>query len=236
MFALLKSLPVTTAMIACALLAHLLPSGNAWLELDFAAVGEGQWWRLWTGHLTHFGGEHLFWDLLMFGILGAACENQQPRRFLLAMPLLIAGISATIWLTCPDILTYRGLSGIDTGLFVWFVSDRGLAAWQTRDRGATLCWLGLGGSLIGKLVFEALTGNTLFVDSTAFRPLVEAHLGGAVLGLLCGLSGIASWFGRLAFTSSPELVWRQRTLSAVGHSGRQTSPNSPRIDGSAASH
>ena len=166
-------------------LAYVFPTMSQWLQLDFDAVAQGQWWRIWTGHLTHYDGGHLFWDLLMFATLGAACERRHPSLFLPAILLIVAVISASIGLLCDGISSYRGLSGLDTGLFVWFVGDQCRQCCFRRERFAAMLWLMPVVGLIGKLLFEATTGQTLFVDSTAFTPLVESHIAGATIGLMC---------------------------------------------------
>jgi rhomboid family GlyGly-CTERM serine protease len=168
-----------------ALLAYVFPTMSQWLQLDFDAVARGQWWRIWTGHLTHYDGGHLFWDLLMFATLGAVCERRHPSLFLPAILLIVAVISVSIGLFCDGITLYRGLSGLDTGLFVWFVGDQCRECSFRGERVFAMLWLMPVVGLIGKLIFEATTGQTLFVDSTAFTPLVESHIAGATIGLMC---------------------------------------------------
>ena len=182
---------VTFVLSLIALLAYAVPPLTQWLQLDFAAVGGGQWWRIWTGHLTHYDGQHLFWDLLMFAVLGAACERKHPRLFAPLIALMSVAISGAIACWCPEISVYRGLSGLDTGLFVWFIADQCHEAWLARDRKLAALWLMPGFALVGKLLFEATTGQILFVDAQAFTPLVESHLAGAALGLIC--SGLPHW-------------------------------------------
>ena len=159
------------------------------LQVDFQAIAGGQWWRIWTGHLTHFDGNHLFWDLMMFAGLGAVCERRHPKQFKLAMMVMAACITAWISMACEEITLYRGLSGIDTGLFVWFVADHAIDAWQRRDRFSSLMWAVPCAALMAKLIYEAKTGQTLFVDSSGFTPLVQSHLAGAVVGLTLSVAG-----------------------------------------------
>jgi rhomboid family GlyGly-CTERM serine protease len=185
----LRGYPVTITVSLLALLIHFVPSLSAWLQLDFDLVSDGQWWRIWTGHLTHFGGEHLFWDLLMFVGLAGACERVRPRQMVPAFVVMAGGISLAVQWFCTDVAIYRGLSGIDTGLFVWFAGMRLMASVKTGDVAAGLLWALPFAGLIGKLVYEAATGQTLFVDSSGFVPLVQAHLSGVVIGLLLCLSG-----------------------------------------------
>ena len=181
----LRTYRVTILVSALAAVACVSPRLSQWLELDFLLVAQGQWWRIWTGHLTHYGANHLLWDLLMFAALGGACERQHPRRFALALLVMMAGVAGLIGLQCDDVLVYRGLSGIDTGLFVWLVADQCRRCWHDRDQLAALVWMSAAVGLILKLVYEAATGQTLFVDASTFTPLVEAHLAGAAFGLLC---------------------------------------------------
>ncbi len=198
-----RTCPVTILVSAMALLAWASPAITSWLQLDFMAVTDGQWWRIWTGHLTHYDGNHLFWDLLMFAILGASCERIVGSRFPAMLAIITAGISASIAWWCPEITVYRGLSGIDTALFVWFVADQSVRAWNREERIVAALWIAPSAGLVGKLLFEASTGNTLFVDSSSFTPLVQSHLAGAAFGLLASVS---SRWARLAFKSSARTV------------------------------
>jgi rhomboid family GlyGly-CTERM serine protease len=200
---LIRRFPVTITVSLLALLIHLVPMLNEWLQLDFDAVANGQWWRVWTGHVTHFGGEHLFWDLLMFMGLAGACEQLRPRQIVPALILMAGGISLAVQWFCTDIATYRGLSGIDTGLFVWFAGMRLVASVNARDLATGLLWALPSVGLVGKLLYEAVTGQTLFVDSSGFVPLVTAHLAGVVIGLVLCLADLSQgWrFKRLVETA-----------------------------------
>ncbi len=183
---------VTWVISLAALLAWACPPLTQAMELDYGLVVDGQWWRIWTGHLTHYDGGHLAWDLLMFSVLAAACEREHPRWFAIGVILLMAGVSAVIAIGCPDVRVYRGLSGLDTGLFVWLVADQCHRCWKDRDHLAAAIWLATVGGLIGKLIYEATTGQTLFVDSSNFVPLVQSHLAGALFGAVCALLGYCS--------------------------------------------
>jgi rhomboid family GlyGly-CTERM serine protease len=185
---LLKRYPVTILVALVAGLAWVSPGLSGWLELDFGLVRSGQWWRIWTGHLTHYDGNHLFWDLLMFVVLGAVCEDVHRHRFAIGMTIMMAGIAGVVAFWSSDVHLYRGLSGIDTGLFVWFVSDQFVRCWRQKDRRTAMAWFASVAGLLGKLGYEATTGQTLFVDSANFTPLVESHLAGAALGLLCAIT------------------------------------------------
>lgn len=173
---------LTATLVIFTLLVHFSPWLSDQLQLDFAAVAHGQWWRIWTGHLTHYTDQHLFWDLLVFAVLCAACERQWPRLIFPALLLTAAGISASLAWWCNDLSIYRGLSGIDTALFVWFIGAQLCQAVLEKDGFASAGWSVLTLLLCGKLIFEAQTGQMMFVDAHSFTPLVEAHLVGVCIG------------------------------------------------------
>lgn len=211
---LLRTYRFTLLVSLLAVAAWAVPLAAPWLELNYPLVADGQWWRIWTGHLTHYDGNHLNWDLLMFAVLAAACEREHPRWFAVALCTMTAGITLLTKLQCPEIGVYRGLSGIDTGLFVWLVADQIRRCWSAHHRLGVCIWLLSVVGLLGKLGFEAATGQTLFVDSASFTPLVEAHLAGAFLGLLC------CWGCSLDFFSHHED--EQRDTVAPGIASRTT--------------
>lgn len=175
--------PVTGRPVAiglgglCALLFALLPVGS--LELTRSGLQSGELWRLWTGHFTHFGFEHLSYDLGTFVAVGALCERRAPTatRWLLAL-----GAPALSWATLaasPQLESYRGLSGIDSMLFAaaglsLILSGGALA----RRMGAVAL-----AAFAAKTGFELAFGQPLFVNSNAnFVVVPAAHGIGALLG------------------------------------------------------
>jgi len=175
---------VTVILAILSLLASLVPFYTQWFELSFQQTLSGQWWRVLTGHLTHFGTQHLFWDLLMFVVLAGLCELESRRRFIPLLTMIALFVSFSVMFLCRDVVSYRGLSGIDTGLFVWFVGDQYRLSRKAGDRRFAQMWLGLGALLLGKLCFEMITGELLFVHVDGFKPLVESHVAGGLAGLV----------------------------------------------------
>ena len=180
----LRIAPFTFSIAAIAILAHFIgPLRNA-LELDRVLVWQGQWWRIWTGHITHFSAEHLFWDLGMFVVLGVLCERGRVRAFAMMMFAMSMVVSLVVGWTHPELTVYRGLSGLDTGLFTWFIIDQVIANLKCGNRRYAVLWFAGVLALLAKLVYEIGTGTTLFVDAGEFVPLVEAHLAGALVGMI----------------------------------------------------
>ncbi len=174
----------TLVIAVVTLLIHACPTLSSTLQLDFKAVSGGQWWRLLSGHLTHYDGQHLFWDLLMFVVLGAVCERQNRKLFGVFFVIMATIVSLTVMQACGDISEYRGLSGIDTGLFTWLTISQLRKSLAGGDRYFAAFWTMSGFMLLGKLGFEMITGDVLFVQTDGFKPLLESHLAGATVGIL----------------------------------------------------
>ena len=157
----------------------------AWLELDREAVARGEVWRLLTGHWAHWTADHFLWDSLAFLVLAVLCETRVSRARLVATVLGSAlAVSAGVWFVQPEIepiARYRGLSGIDSALFVL------LAAMFVRQTGNSLGRLALV-AFLGKSAWEVWTGSTLFTAADGFVPVPLAHLIGGVWGVIAGRS------------------------------------------------
>lgn len=192
----MKHIPwCTLSFAALAVAVHGSPElTNGW-QFDRAAIASGESWRFLTAHLTHFGVDHLRWDVLAFVVLGTIAEWISRARFLATVASAGVLITLGVGLAQPQFLTYRGLSGIDSALFGYVVAR--LIAYGRRARDPVQLALGavaLGGFGL-KCAFELATGSTLFVDTGgAFAPVPLAHL----LGLACGVifSGCRNTGGR----------------------------------------
>ena len=186
----MKRIPwFTLGFSALAVAVHCVPALTLGWQFDRAAIAHGQIWRFFTAHLTHFGSDHLRWDLLAFLILGALAERISRSAFLATLALSAAFITLGVWIAQPQFLTYRGLSGIDCALFGLVVTDL-LVVGRRERHGFSLAVGGL--TLVGfaaKCVFELATGDTVFVESTnAFAPVPLAHLLGFIAGAATLLS------------------------------------------------
>jgi len=155
------------------------------LEFSRPAILHGQYYRLLTGHLTHFTAEHMLWDTLTLLVLGMLVAKQSSKLFwwtLLGSATMIS-LAILAWLTQMEI--YRGLSGIDSAMFT-------CAAIQVirRTHGA-MRWLATVAILgfMGKTFFELWTGQAIFVQNLGegVSPVILAHLIGALWGAVMGM-------------------------------------------------
>lgn len=103
--------------LACVALA-LLPEGlSAALAFERAALLDGQWWRLWSGHLVHFGPQHALSDAAVVFACGAFLERRTgARRLVLHLLLAAPLISIVLLLAAPAMSEYRGASSMATML------------------------------------------------------------------------------------------------------------------------
>lgn len=166
------------------------PSLQAAWVYDRSLVARGEVWRVWTGHLVHFGWPHLVADGGLFLILGRLLERPFPWQSygsLLGMPVAI--VIALSW-GDPGLLRYGGLSGVDFGLLVFLA----LQGWQ--KNWVDWFWPAVLAIYVGEVVLEATVGGGTgggmirFNDPT-IRVATMAHVGGGLVGAALGLWRIA---------------------------------------------
>ena len=163
---------------------------SARLQYDRAALAAGEVWRLVTCHWTHWSPDHLAWDAATFALLGWACARRSVRQYIATVCVSAMLIPLAVWQTHPDMVTYRGLSGIDSALLAL------LAVGVLRDEAGpggrrAVAWA-CAAVLLGfaaKLAYELASGATLFVDAAAagFVPVPLAHASGALVGAAVAL-------------------------------------------------
>ncbi|MFT3867430.1 MAG: rhombosortase [Nibricoccus sp.] len=180
-----KRLPwLYLAICVVATFAVAIPSIRPALVYNRAAIAQGELWRIWTGHLVHFGWPHGLADGSLFVLIGWALERTQ-KKFshwsLLIQPVIIS--AALFWFD-PKMNIYGGLSGLNVGLLV-FLACRG---WH-KDR---LDWFWPAILLIHVVeIFLEIRnqghgGGAIRFDDSSIRVATIAHIGGA-------LYGVASW-------------------------------------------
>ncbi len=182
----------TNRSVSCSL-ALVLPAAAilAWpslaceLEYNRSAIANGELWRIATCQWTHWSLNHFLWDALVFLSLGTLCERYSRRGFAVCIVASAVLIPLAVWLWLPGMLQFRGLSGIDSALFVLLTVQ--LAGTKGRSMAAVaICLLG---AFVLKTYFEIAFNDTIFVDSHgAFVPVPLAHAVGGAVGLLVALS------------------------------------------------
>lgn len=186
------------ALGGIALLIQLNPAWRDALLYDRRALAAGEWWRLWTGHLVHFGWPHFLADTGLLIILGWLLESRHPwfsRLALLAMPLFI---SAVLYWLDPAMQRYGGLSALDLGLLLYVA----LQGWR-RDW-ADWFWPAVLAIYVGEVVFEIVQGGRgggmIKFDDASIKVATSAHLASVVYTLAVWLA----FLGRTKKKPEPE--------------------------------
>lgn len=180
-----RRVPWVMAALAALFAAASLAPANA-LEFDRTQVAAGEVWRLLTGQLVHWTPRMAAWDVGMLMALGLWLEARGDRRLLVPGLALGGGLTAlAIQALSPDLLTYRGSSGLASALFV-LAAVRIAETSDPLPRTLAVAAVAL---FLAKAAFEAVAGRTLFAGplppGVQVVPLV--HL----LGGLGGPAGLA---------------------------------------------
>jgi membrane associated rhomboid family serine protease len=146
-------------------------NGTGHTSVDLGLYGpfvrQGDWWRVFTVSLVHFGFLHIFFNMLLLWIVGQLLEpGSGPLRFTLLYVVSVVAGSAGAMIVQPHVLS-GGASG---GVF-------GVAAATTivlQRQGVRFWDTGFGPLLIINLVFDYFTPGIS----------IAAHIGGAIGGLL----------------------------------------------------
>ncbi len=171
----------TLVVAAAVIIAHVVPAlGALWLYRR-TDIASGQLWRLWTGHLVHFGWRHLAADLVVFVAAGAWLESFAPRTTRLFLALAPVAISALLYVADPQLSFYGGLSGVAVGLltllaFVQLRRDRAAQPWL---------WPAVLALVALKIGYEAVAAAPLVSDlGPDIKVSTLAHLGGIACALI----------------------------------------------------
>jgi rhomboid family GlyGly-CTERM serine protease len=174
------------AFLAVTVAAIVIQLNTGWrgaLIYDRNAIANGEWWRIWTGHLVHFGWPHFVADAGLFIILGRLLEWQNPwlcRFSLVAMPAVIAGV---LYRFDPAMTRYAGLSAVNLGFLVFLA----LKGWQRNW--VDWFWPSVLAIYLAEIVLEATIGHghgggMIQFDDASVRVATVAHIPGAIFGAL----------------------------------------------------
>ncbi len=175
-------------------------SVREFLIYDRTALATGEFWRLWTGHLCHFGWFHALADTAVFlaATFTLALRSPSSTRLTVLHSLLLlpAFISVAIFFLDPTMSRYAGLSGINVGLLTFLSLD------GFRRNRRDWFWPALLGVHAAELLLEYLNGGlgggAIRFDEPAVRIATIAHLAGAAYG--------AAWFLSHLFGRSTNLT------------------------------
>lgn len=169
----------------CGLLVALFAAGpdvTLALRYERDLVLQGQWWRLFGGHLVHADAAHLAWNLLGLLLVGLLFKRECGwRGWLLVLGASTAAIDIGFLALEPQLEWYVGFSGVLHGCMA-----AGLATWLCSERDP-LTWI-VAAAFAAKLGWEHFAGALPFTAATLSLPVVhQAHTYGALGGLVAAL-------------------------------------------------
>ncbi|MBI3885016.1 MAG: rhombosortase [Opitutae bacterium] len=179
----LGQIPWIFLAVAAATLVVQVGGWRGELLYDRGAVASGQWWRLWTGHLVHFGWPHFVADAGLFVILGWLIEPKQPVLARLSLGWMTAGISLALFFFDPGLERYGGLSAYNLGLLLFYAGQGWRKNWTDWFWPAVLV------IYAGELILEAVVGHgqgggMIQFDDPGVHVATTAHLAGTAGGLI----------------------------------------------------
>lgn len=173
------------ALSAGVLVIQLNPPWREALLYDRGALGRSEWWRIWSGHLVHFGWPHWVADAGLFFILGWLLEARHPWFSRLALVLMPAFISAVLWWGDPAMTVYGGLSALNLGLLLYLAAQ----GWQRNW--TDWFWPAVLAIYVGEVIFEIIQGGRgggmIRFDDPGVRVATSAHLASAAYALVAWL-------------------------------------------------
>jgi len=163
----------------------------SWSIFRLEEVEQGQWWRVVTHPFAHVSFYHLVIDLIATGLLLSQLRSSST----VSRPLLFALCSAAsllaVVLFSPQLSAsgYCGLSGTAHGLMSYLGLQWLCDSLKEKKKRIIPLLSGLIFlvSSAGKSIMEVMTGQVLFASlhlGDLGVPLVHAHLGGAIGGIL----------------------------------------------------
>ena len=174
--------PLVLLVALAALVIQLFPDWRAGLLYDRAAIAGGDFWRIWTGHLVHFGWAHLVVDGGLLLIVGWIAENEHPWFTRLGLGLMPAFISGCMFWLEPGMSRYGGLSAFNLGVLLY------IAAQGWRKDWTDWFWPAVIAIYIGELVYEYYRGGSgggaIRFDDPGVSVATGAHLAAAGYVLL----------------------------------------------------
>ena len=145
------------------------------------SLAAGQWWRLFTPMLIHFGILHLAMNSLWYWELGRRIEARQGAGWLLALTLWFALLSNAAQYLFGGPSLFGGLSGVLYGLLGY--------CWIFQRLAPTPAYHLPPGVLVMMLVWLVLCASGL-ITALGFGSIANAaHVGGLLAGCLAGLLG-----------------------------------------------
>lgn len=159
--------------------AALLPGNIGLLALDPDLVRQGEWWRIISGHWVHSNNYHLLINIAAFVALWSLHGSYYSATRLGVLIVLCSVVISGGVVIQDDLSRYLGFSAVLHGMFSW-------GCWMSIRNRDYLGWVWLSG-LAAKLIYEQIAGGSSYTANLiAMNVAIDAHVYGAITGLLLG--------------------------------------------------
>ena len=156
----------------------------------FEKLKEGQYWRLFTPALMHGSIFHIFFNLLLFVILGRKMEKKLGSIQFLLFILITAIFSNTAQYLMSGV-NFLGISGVICALIGFIFMRQRFAPWEgyqfaSISLGSVLVFIGM------MLILQLFAFGYEVFSKEAITPGIAntAHIAGLLIGALIGLTNI----------------------------------------------
>lgn len=170
-----------------------LQNNKAKINFDapmFEKIKEGQVWRLFTPALLHGSIFHIFFNLLLFVILGRKMEKKLGSIQFLLFILITAIFSNTAQYLMSGV-NFLGISGVICAMIGFIFMRQRFAPWEgyqftSISLGSVLVFIGM------MLILQLFSFGIEIFSKEAITPGIAntAHLAGLFIGALIGLTNI----------------------------------------------
>ena len=185
-------LPPVFIVAICALIATLGEDANTAIRYDRNAILDGAWWKTLSGNLAHLSWNHLWMNLAGLLVIWLIYDHQLSlAKWLINFIFCSLAVGLGLLAFNPELHWYVGLSGTLHGLLMTGIIINVL----NKQRLDLILLI----AVIGKLAWEQFAGPLPGSAETAGGPvIVDAHLYGAVAGVISGL-----FYAYIAKTTNP---------------------------------
>ena len=139
-------------------------------------IAAGEVWRLISGHLIHADFQHLFWNCLGLGVVGALLEQHSRRRWVIGLLGGMTAVSALLLSPLSQLDFYCGLSGVLNTMLVILI-------WLEWKLTRSWIMIAIACGSIAKAVIEVYTGDSL-ITNISWPPYAWSHIAGLAGGAI----------------------------------------------------
>lgn len=141
-------------------------------------IKQGEFWRLFTGHLLHTNGFHLLLNLAALIMLWALHGRFYTiKNYCSLFVFCTVATSMGIFYGSPSLIQYVGLSGVLHGIFVFGA----IMDIVVKDKTGYLLFVGVFVKVVHEQIYGASTDVSDLIEASV---AIDAHLWGAISGLV----------------------------------------------------